>query len=110
MLNKVQDKVRVVNGDAAELPMHQKRKFDRILMPHPSRADWFLPAALALAKKRAVIHYYRHVPGENEGEASAMLVEELSGKVPAGTILSTRKVREVGPRWLEMAADIKLPA
>jgi len=109
-LNKVEDKVRVIRGDAAELPKDEKSKFDRVLMPHPSQADRFLPTALAMAKKRAVIHYYRHVLGENEDEASARLVEELSGVVPGGTQIKTRKVREVGPRWLEMAADLRLPA
>ena len=109
-LNKVQDNVRVIRGDAAELPTREKSRFDRVLMPHPSQADKFLPAALTMAKKRAVIHYYRHVLGENENEASARLVEELSGLVPTGTRIATRRVREVGPRWLEMAADLRLPA
>jgi tRNA (guanine37-N1)-methyltransferase len=108
-LNKVQDKVRVVRGDAAELPGKEKFKFDRVLMPHPSQADKFLPAALAMAKKRAVIHYYRHVLGESENEASARLAEEISGRVPAGTLIKTRRIREVGPRWLEMVADLRLP-
>jgi tRNA (guanine37-N1)-methyltransferase len=109
-LNKVQAKVRVVRGDAAELPSKEKSKFDRILMPHPSQADKFLAAALAMARKRASIHYYRHVLGESEDEASARLVEELSGMVPSGTRIKTRRVREVGPRWIEMVADLRLPA
>jgi len=108
-LNKVQDKIRVVRGDAAELPTREEPRFDRILMPHPSQADRFLPVALAMAKKRAFIHYYRHVLGENEDEASARLIEELSGLVPPGTHITTRRVREVGPRWIEMAADLRLP-
>ena len=108
-LNKVQDQVRVIRGDAVDLPTREKSKFDRILMPHPSQADKFLPAALAMAKKRAIIHYYRHVLGENKDEASARLVEELSGLIPRGTRIATRRVREVGPRWLEMAADLRLP-
>jgi tRNA (guanine37-N1)-methyltransferase len=109
-LNKVQDRVRVIRGDAGELPGKEKSKFDRVLMPHPSQADKFLPVALAMSKKRAFIHYYRHVLGESEKEASARLVEELLSMVPAGTRIKTRKVREVGPRWLEMAADLRLPA
>ncbi|MGD0145614.1 MAG: class I SAM-dependent methyltransferase family protein [Nitrososphaerales archaeon] len=109
-LNKVQDKVRVIRGDAAELPAREKKCFDRVLMPHPSQADMFLPVALAMAKKRATIHYYRHVLGRSEDEASARMVEELSGLIPTGTRIATRRVREVGPRWLEMAADLRLPA
>ena len=109
-LNKVQDKIRIVRGDVAEFQTKGRSKYDRILMPHPSQADKFLPLALEMAKKRATIHYYRHVLGRNVGEASANLDEELSGIAPAGTRIATRKVREVGPRWVEMAADMKLPA
>jgi len=109
-LNKVQDRVKVIRGDVAKMPRNGRAKFDRVLMPHPSQADRFLPAALAMAKKRAMIHYYRHVLGVSPEEASARLVEELSGVVPPRTRITTRKVREVGPRWLEMAADLRLPA
>jgi tRNA (guanine37-N1)-methyltransferase len=108
-MNKVQDRVRVVRGDAAELPSSEKRRYDRVLMPHPSQADRFLPAALALAKRRGTIHYYRHVLGEDEAEAEARLREELGGLLPARAKVAARRVREVGPRWVEMAADIRLP-
>lgn len=109
-LNKVQDKVHVIRGDAAELPAREETRFDRVLMPHPSQADKFLPTALKMAKRGAVINYYRHVLGKSEDEASARLIEELSGLVPPRTHVATRRVREVGPRWLEMAADLRLPA
>jgi tRNA (guanine37-N1)-methyltransferase len=108
-LNKVDRLVEVVNGDASRLPEKTKAKFDRILMPHPSQADKFLGVALSLAAKRATIHYYRHVLGRDEGEASASLKDELAGILPPKSAFKIRKVREVGARWLEMAADVKLP-
>jgi tRNA (guanine37-N1)-methyltransferase len=107
-LNKVQWFVDVITGDAADLPGALKTRFDRVLMPLPSEANRFLPAALELAKKGATIHYYRHVLGENEGEAAKALREELSGLLPARTRYTVRKVREVGPRWIEMAAEIRV--
>ena len=109
-LNKVESLVSVVNADAADLPEILDSKFDRILMPHPSGADRYLPSALKMAKSGALIHYYRHVLGEDESEGARRLREELSGLVPPGTRFTLRKVREVGPRWLEMAADIRLRA
>ncbi len=107
-LNKVEESVRVIKRDAEELPRKLKLKFDRVVMPHPSQADRFLPVALAMAKKGGTIHYYRHVLGQNQEEASESLVGEFSGLIPPGTRYSLRKVREVGPRWLEMVADLKL--
>jgi tRNA (guanine37-N1)-methyltransferase len=108
-LNRVEGLVEVINADAADLPRVSRRKFDRVLMPLPSEADRFLPAALAMAKKGATIHYYRHVLGKDEDEASSALSEELSALLPRRTRFDTRRVREVGPRWVEMTAEIRAP-
>ncbi len=107
--NKVEGLVRVVNADAMSLPALTKRRFDRILMPHPSQAVRFLPTALSMAKRGAVIHYYRHLLGRDEGEAEDNLRNELSSLLPKKASYDARRVREVGPRWMEMAADISLP-
>ncbi|MDG6910033.1 MAG: class I SAM-dependent methyltransferase family protein [Nitrososphaerota archaeon] len=108
-LNKVEGLVTVIEGDAAGLPGLTRSKFDRIIMPHPSESDKFLPAALGMAKGKGTIHYYRHVLGEDESEAARSLRQELSALVPRRTKYRIRKIREVGPRWLEMAADIRVP-
>lgn len=107
-LNKVDGLVTVIQGDASDLPRATRARFDRVLMPHPSEADRFLPVALRMAKKGAVVHYYRHLLGEDEGEAAEALRDELSGLLPERTKYGVRKVREVGPRWVEMAADIRV--
>ena len=106
--NKVERLVRVVNADAMDLPRLTKRKFDRILMPHPSQAYRFLPVALSLAKKGASIHYYRHLLGRDEQEAAENLRGELSNLLPGRFCYEIRRIREVGPRWVEMAADIRV--
>ena len=108
-LNRVEGLIEVINADAAELPKITKRKFDRVLMPLPSDANRFLPTALALAKKGGTIHYYRHVLGEDEDEATAALREELRALLPQRAAFTTRRVREVGPRWVEMTAEIRAP-
>lgn len=107
-LNRVETLIEVVNADAMELPRILDKKFDRILMPHPSKANLFLPVALSLATPGAKIHYYRHLPGREEGEAEANLRAELATLLPRNTDYAVRRVREVGPRWLEMVADIVL--
>jgi len=107
--NKVDGLVKVVNADAARLPRLTRRRFDRILMPHPSQADRFLPVAISLAKPGSTIHYYRHLLGTDEDEAARGLAAELGRILPEGAEYRARRVREVGPRWLEMAADVLLP-
>jgi tRNA (guanine37-N1)-methyltransferase len=108
--NKVEDLVKVVEGDAMALPQEVEGRFHRILMPHPSEADRFLPVALEMARKRGRVHYYRHLLGRDEGEARAALRAELAPLLPRGSRYEARRVRNVGPRWIEMAADIRLPA
>lgn len=109
-LNKVAGLIRVINANAAELPGILGCKFDRVLMPHPTRSNEFFPAALALSKRGARIHYYRQVPGRNQEEAEGSLSRELNPLLPTGASYTVRRVREVGPRWLEMVADIALGA
>jgi tRNA (guanine37-N1)-methyltransferase len=109
VMNKVDALVSVVNGDAADLPAATKTRFDRVLMPHPSGADRYLPTALKLAKKGGMIHYYRHLLGADEAEAIGSLREELAGLLPSASRYSARKVREVGPRWVEVTAEIRVP-
>jgi tRNA (guanine37-N1)-methyltransferase len=107
-LNRVDAYVKVLNDDAEDLPAKLKSRYDRIIMPHPSQADTFLPTALKLAKKNSVIHYYRHVLGRTEEEATRSLARELSELLPRKTKYKIRKVRDVGPRWIEMVADVVL--
>jgi tRNA (guanine37-N1)-methyltransferase len=108
-LNKVEGLVTVIRADAEDLPAIVKTKFARVIMPLPSDAKRYLPTALRLAKKGAMIHYYRHLLGENEEEAAASLREELSVLLPRGTNYRVRRVRDVGPRWVEMSAEIRVP-
>lgn len=110
-LNHVERLVKVMNTDAADLPSALgEQRFDRILMPHPSRANEFLEDALALAASGATIHYYRQVLGRDLDEATSSLRKELEDLLPGSTLYKVRKVREVGPRWLELAADIHVEA
>jgi tRNA (guanine37-N1)-methyltransferase len=108
-LNRVEGLVEVVNADASDLPKLTRRKFDRVLMPLPSDSDRYLPTALSMAKKGGTIYYYRHVLGEDEGTAAEALSSELSALLPKGARFTTRRVRDVGPRWVEMAAEIRAP-
>jgi tRNA (guanine37-N1)-methyltransferase len=109
-LNKVEGMINVVEGDAMALPDLTNELFDRILMPHPSKADRFLPVALKLANKTSVIHYYRHVLGRDEDEADQNIRSQLAGVLPSGAKVTTRRVRDVGPRWVEMSAEVRFGA
>jgi tRNA (guanine37-N1)-methyltransferase len=107
-LNKVDSRIKMLDCDAMLLPRRLKddAPFDRILMPHPSQSNLFLRAAEAMLASGGVIHYYRHVSGEDAVEAERSLRAELSEVAPGLSVVAARKVREIGPRYLEFVADL----
>ena len=107
-LNKVEGRIEMVLGDARELPRRLEGvgKFERILMPHPSQSNLFLPAALSMLAPGGVVHYYRHVTGVDPEEAEGRLRAELAGISPGLKVSSVRRVRAIGPRYIELVADV----
>jgi len=105
--NKVEDRMEMIQADAFDLPNYLEGvSFDRILMPHPSRSNEFLQTALTMLADKGVVHYYRHVTGQDEAEARGNLQRELDG-VGGLAVESIRRVREVGPRYVELVAELK---
>jgi tRNA G37 N-methylase Trm5 len=99
----------MVEGDAMALPGRLKggvKKFDRILMPHPSQSNLFLPTALSMLSPGGVVHYYRHVSGEDAGEAEESLRREVAEIASGVSVGSVRRVRVIGPRYIELVADL----
>lgn len=105
-LNKVEERVHATNEDAMTLA-HPDGRFDRVLMPHPSQSDRFLGAARRMVREGGWIHYYRHVSGASVEEASATLEAELRPLLGDGDTFTCRRVREIGPHYLELVADIR---
>ncbi|MGA2663745.1 MAG: class I SAM-dependent methyltransferase family protein [Nitrososphaerales archaeon] len=105
-LNKVEERVHVTNGDAMALT-HPDGSFDRVLMPHPSQSNRFLGAARRMVREGGWIHYYRHVSGASVEEASAGLEAELRPLLGPGDTFTCRRVREIGPHYVELVADIR---
>ena len=96
-LNKVERRVEMLEGEG----------FDKVLMPHPSQSDRFLPAASRLLSPGGVAYYYRHATGEDEAEAERHLRDELVRLAPELSVESVRRVRLVGPRFVELVAELR---
>ncbi len=50
--------IQLIHGDVREELKLLTQKFDRIIMPHPTEADYYLKDALYSLKKKGVIHMY----------------------------------------------------
>ena len=109
-LNKVENIVEPILGDAAEIIMEKLRNTsDRVLMPYPELALDYLKYAVQALRGEGWIHIYLHVEAdkdENPYDKAREIVEEKLGilvkKYRFGTI---RKVRTVKPRTYQIVVD-----
>ncbi|MGI0141210.1 MAG: class I SAM-dependent methyltransferase [Candidatus Micrarchaeales archaeon] len=94
-------------GDVKKVA-HEYRGFaDRIIMPLPKDAYDFLDAALEVAKKKAVIHYYAFGKRESAFEDQIKLVKSFFAKKHRKmSIIDKRVVRKYSPKEIEIVLDI----
>tara|TARA_Y100000310_G_C20690811_1_gene822078 strand:+ start:1022 stop:1810 length:789 start_codon:yes stop_codon:yes gene_type:complete len=95
-LNKLNEYITLVGGDAKNLPKKLKEKYDVILMTRPNLKDTFLKTALKLSRKGTIIFY--HGFGK-EKKVLEEINKETKGKI---TNLKIRKAGDIGPyiyRW-----------
>jgi tRNA (guanine37-N1)-methyltransferase len=109
-LNKVQERVIPICGDAREVINKQlKGTSTRVLMPLPEKAKQFVDSAvLALREKKGMIHYFAHIKAPSRKLAldnAAVDVKHAFVKYEC-RIVSTRVVREVGPRLYQTVSDV----
>jgi tRNA (guanine37-N1)-methyltransferase len=103
--------VNPILSDASPYALSHQDQFDRILMPLPERSFEFLPAAFRAVKDQGIIHCYVHVPTSNF-EDSNWIISELNskqlGNIKKSDVIAWKRVREVGPRYIQAVADIKV--
>src|SRR5919199_3709377 len=109
-LNKVQERVIPICGDAREIIVKQLRgTSNRVLMPLPEKAKEFVDfAVMALKQKKGMIHYFAHIRATSKKLAldNAALDVKHAFINYDYRIVSTRVVREVGPRMYQTVSDI----
>ncbi|MFH0808584.1 MAG: hypothetical protein V1888_03130 [archaeon] len=95
-LNKLQDYIKLINGDAKKLPTKTYGAFDIILMPRPNLKDTFLETALKLSKKGTTIFYHGFGTYESVLKEIKKDTEDKIGRI------TIRKAGDIGPyafRW-----------
>jgi tRNA (guanine37-N1)-methyltransferase len=107
-LNKVGDRVTPMLGDAKDIIMTELRgKADRVLMPLPEKAKEYLEYAVMALKDNGIIHYFTHVHADSRKDAHRVCEDELSQNMNVKhEVKNTRVVREVGPRFYQVVADV----
>jgi tRNA (guanine37-N1)-methyltransferase len=110
-LNKVQDRVVSICGDAAEvIRVRLDGQADRVLMPLPERAKEFVDSAVLALKEKGIVHYFAHVRADCKRAGQELGLQDSHGAFAkySHQVLGVRVVREVGPRLYQIVADISV--
>ncbi len=99
-LNKVEDKVEILEGDCRKFSNYLKGVADRVIMGYLYETEKFLPHASKISKKNAIIHFHRIV-SQNEKEN---IKKKLSKNFK---ILRIIKVKSYAPRIEHLVYDLK---
>ena len=108
-LNKVENKVRVVEGDVRDILPVMEEEFDRILMPAPNTAESFVELLPGKIKRNGYIHYYTFA-GEEEEESGILgrRITELFGKNDIDVrIVSIRRCGHFAPYVHRYVIDLE---
>jgi len=108
-LNKVQDRVVSIHGDAGEVIKDKLAgQADRVLMPLPESAKEFVDSAVLALKKKGVVHYFIHIRADNKKTSKNLGLQDAhKAFVKYNHIVQqARVVRGVGPRIYQIVADV----
>jgi len=109
-LNKLVGKVVSIHGDAEKIIEEQFRdQGDRVLMLLPERSDEFLNSAILATKSKGIIHYYSHIHADKKSHAAKLSEKHYLDFTPIkSTILNSKIVRAVGPRYYQTVVDVRI--
>lgn len=110
-LNKVQDRVFSICGDAAEVIKGKLAgQANRVLMPLPERAKEFVDSAVLALKEKGIVHYFAHVKADSKKVGRELGLEDARDAFAEYNhqVLATRVIREVGPRIYQIVADVSV--
>lgn len=106
-LNKVQDRVKALHGDAKRVLRDFGPVFDRIIMDLPFNSLNFLDIALSKLKNRGVIHLYHVEGGDDSTDKARLRVSELAQEIGYRVeITHLHRVHEIAPRKYIIAVDL----
>ncbi len=92
-LNKVGDKVKVIQGDVKRIISKLNMKFDVIVMPRPQLKESFLQQSFAVAKRGTRIFYYGFA---KQGDEKKILEQIETEAKKAKKRIKIKKVKKAG--------------
>ena len=109
-INRLVGNVISIHRDASQVINSQlENKSDRTLMLLPEKSDEFLDSAILSTKSGGIIHYYSHIHADKKSDAAKLSEQHYMQITPVkSTILGSKIVRPVGPRFYQTVVDVKI--
>jgi tRNA (guanine37-N1)-methyltransferase len=110
-LNKVQDRVISIHGDAAKVIKDKLAgRADRVLMPLPERSKDFIDSAALALNKKGTVHYFVHIRADNKQTSQELGLQDTHNAFVKynHAVQQVRVVRGVGPRMYQIVADVSV--
>ena len=106
-INKLEEKIRIINGDVREIVPKLREKFDRIAMPLPKTGEQFLDLALKKSKPKGIIHLYSFL-NEKEINQEAKRIKQLCRSLK-NPVRVTNKIKcgQFSPGTFRICFDLK---
>lgn len=95
--NKLEEKVKIIQGDVRKVLPKLKQKFDRIVMARPNLKDPFLDIAFKSIKKNGTIHYHGFYNEDNLEELKDLINEEAKKAKKKIKITKIKKAGDIAP-------------
>tara|TARA_Y100000034_G_scaffold45400_1_gene55837 strand:- start:14824 stop:15600 length:777 start_codon:yes stop_codon:yes gene_type:complete len=107
-LNKLKDKVELIEGDIKRISKKLKERFDVIVMPRPRLKNTFLEQAFLLSKKRTRIYYYDFCKIGEENLIVEKIKKEAKKFKKRIKILKIKKAGEIAPYKIRLRVDFRI--
>ena len=107
-LNKLQDKIELVNGDIKKIAPKIEKKFDVIVMPRPQLKDNFLNEAFLLSKKGTKIYYYDFCKIEEIDSIVEKVKKEAVNAKKKIKIFNVKRAGEIAPYKIRLRIDFEI--
>ena len=105
--NKVSN-IKLFKGDVKTIVPKLKKKFDRILMPLPRGAEYYLNTALKASKKGTIIHFYDFLHESEFSKAKEKIKTACQKAKKKHKILSLAKCGQFGPGIYRICVDFTI--
>ena len=107
-INKLSNKIQIIQGDVKNKVTGKLGKFDVIVMPRPNLKETFLKQAFSVSKKGTMIYYYCFGHEDKLGKLVEEVYREARKSKKKIKIIKIKKAGEIAPYKFRYRVEIKV--